>query len=137
MAGDDPTVIRSIAVSARDVVDAFVYTRENPGAAVLRATPPFHGRMRARIHVYRVDDARLTGAVHVDPADLLPADVAAAYPSLESVAERGDADDPAAVREARGEAVEAWRERAAAELVDSVAIEADGERVEVTVKRLD
>ncbi|WP_290819034.1 hypothetical protein [Halovivax sp.] len=137
MAGDDPTAIRSIAISAADVVDAFVYSRENPGNAVLRVTPPFHGRMRARLHVYHRDDSRLTGAVHVEPADLLPADVVAAYPSFEAFADRADAVDPAEIREARGEAIETWRDRAADELVASVVLEADGERVRVDVKRLE
>lgn len=133
--GYDPTVIRSLAVSADDVVDAFVYTFENPGAAVLRATPPFHGRMRARLHVYRVDDARLTGAVHVEPATLLPDPVVADYPSIESFDGRLD-DSPASVREARAEAMAAWRERAREAVVDAVTLDVDGDRHEVEVKRL-
>ena len=35
---DDPARIRSLAVSSEDVANAFVYSRENPGTAVLRVT---------------------------------------------------------------------------------------------------
>ena len=153
MGGTDPAAIRSLAVSRADVVNAFVYSRENPGTAVVRVTPPFHGRMRARLHVYHVDDTRATGAIHVSPADLLTEAVVEAYPTLESVeAERGDADgvdssaggtddgsaDPKRLREAYATALESWRERALESVVDEVTLEPDreDEAVRVTVKPL-
>ena len=136
MADDDPTAIRSLAVSASDVVDAFVYSRENPGTAVLRATPPFHGRMRARLHVYHQDDARLTGAVHVPAAALLPDGVVAAYPTAEEVADEVDGEDPATIRDRRGQAIGEWREQATTELVEAVLLDADGGAHRVQVKRL-
>lgn len=121
---DDPRRIRSLAVTAEDVVDAFVYTRENPGTAVLRATPPFHGRMRARLHVYHVADDRLTGAVHVAPAALLADAVVGRYPTFADVSGRLDsAAEPATVREERAAALDSWRERALDALVDSVVLE--------------
>ena len=135
MAGDDdPTAIRSLALSPADAADAYVYSQENPGEAVLRATPPFHGRMRARIHVYRVDDTELTGAVHVSPAAVIEDEVVADYPDLESAL--ADVDDPDAadeVRERHAEAVADWQERARESIVDSVTLEtADGpHRVDV------
>lgn len=131
----DPTDIRSLAVSSDDAVDAFCYGQENPGAAVLRVTPPFHGRMRARLHVYHVDDAPLTGAIHLDPAAVLESAVVEEYPSLETTLEGvdgGERDDPGevqspanadAVRERHAAAVDRWRERALSALVDSVTIE--------------
>lgn len=115
----DPDIgaIRSIAVDAEAVVDAFVYTRENPGTAVLRVTPPFHGRMRARIHVFRDDPG--PDAAYCQPDDLLPAAVAEAYP-----ASRGDVYDPGEVgdnspdgRPAHARAIEDWRERAEGAIV--------------------
>jgi hypothetical protein len=130
---DDPSAIRSIALSPEDAVDAYVYGRENPGDAVLRVTPPFHGRMRARLHVYRRDDAELTGAVHVPPADVIAADVVAAYPDLESALADADADE---VRERDGEAVADWRERARESIVDAVTLETDDGPHRVAVKPL-
>lgn len=119
----DPTTIRSLAISPDDAVDAFVYGRENPGEGVLRVTPPFHGRMRARIHVYHVDDAPATGAAHIAPADVIDEDVVAGYPSLEDELAAADAAETERIRERHADAVEEWRERARAALVDSVTLE--------------
>lgn len=139
----DPNSIRTIAVAREDVLDAFEYTRSNPGTAVLRLTPPFHGRMRARLHVYR--DAGETAAIHVPAADLLADDAVAAYPTLEDVeshldtpndAEHGDDDAPATerLREALADERDSWRERARESIVDELVLEtADGaHRVDVT-----
>ncbi|MFC4543173.1 hypothetical protein ACFO5R_14680 [Halosolutus amylolyticus] len=134
MPEDDPSAIRSLAVSPDDAVDAYAYRQENPGEAVLRVTPPFHGRMRARIHVYHVDDTELTGAVHLSPADLIADDVVAAYPRLEETLE--DADDADRIRERHAEAVAAWQERAREAIVESVALETDDGPHRVDVKRL-
>ncbi|MGQ3410751.1 hypothetical protein ACT4ML_00610 [Natrinema sp. LN54] len=136
---DDPSAIRSIALSPDDAVDAFVYGRENPGDAVLRVTPPFHGRMRARIHVYRVDDTELTGAVHLSPAEIIADDVVEDYPDLESALADADADDPDEtdrVRERHVEAVEEWRARAREAIVDAVALETDSGPHRVELKPL-
>ncbi|GAB3022555.1 hypothetical protein [Natronobiforma cellulositropha] len=129
--GADPRVIRSLAVTTADVLDAFVYTRENPATAVVRVTPPFHGRMRARLHVYVSDDAGETGALHLEPAALLEDDVVAAYPA--PAAGAGDAE-PAGARYA--DAVDAWRERAREALVETVTLETAAGEHEVTVARL-
>ncbi|WP_254524625.1 hypothetical protein [Natrinema caseinilyticum] len=137
---DDPSAIRSVALSPEDVVDAYVYSRENPGDAVLRATPPFHGRMRARIHVYRVDDTELTGAVHISPADVIADDVIATYPELEPELPEADegqgADDADAIHERHANAVADWQDRAREAIVDSVALETDDGPVDVEVKTL-
>ena len=139
MAGDDdPTAIRSLALSPADAADAYVYSQENPGEAVLRATPPFHGRMRARIHVYHVDDTELTGAVHVSPAALIADEVVADYPDLESALADADADPDAAdeIREHHAEAVEEWQTRARESIVDSVTLETPAGPHRVAVKSL-
>lgn len=136
MAEDDPSAIRSLAISPADAVDAYVYTRENPGEAVLRATPPFHGRMRARIHVYRVDDSPMTGAIHVSPGEVIDDDVLAEYPELEAELESADESEAERLRKRHAEAVEEWQRRAEGAIVDSVTLETpDGPR-EVEVKRL-
>ena len=139
MAGDqedDPTTIRSLAVSAEDAVDAYAYTRENPGKAVLRVTPPFHGRMRARIHVYRRDDTELTGAVHVRPDDLLADDVVADYPDLEARLEGAEPGETEQLRKRHAEAVEEWQERARESLVDDAILETDVGPHRVEIKRI-
>ncbi|WP_226480031.1 hypothetical protein [Natrinema amylolyticum] len=135
---NDASAIRSIALSPEDAVDAYVYSRENPGDAVLRVTPPFHGRMRARIHVYRVDDTELTGAVHLSPEAVIADDVVEAYPDLESAVADAD-DDPSEadrIREDHTEAVAEWRARARESIVDSVALETDDGPRRVDLKTL-
>ena len=133
---DDPTAIRSLAVSPEDAADAYAYGRENPGEAVLRVTPPFHGRMRARLHVYRVDDTHVTGAVHVPPEAVIEDDVVAAYPDLEDELDDVDEAEAERIRKRRAEAVEEWQERAVEATVDSVTIETPDGPHEVAVKRL-
>jgi hypothetical protein len=130
---ESPAAIRSIAVSADDVVDAFVYDRENPGAAVLRVTPPFHGRMRARLHVYHDDDAHLTGAIHFSPSVLLSDDIVDAYPRLEDDRTRESNEQ---ARQHHAQAIEAWCKRASAEIVETVAIETDEGTRRIDLKTL-
>ncbi|WP_126661800.1 hypothetical protein [Haloterrigena salifodinae] len=135
-ANDDPTTVRSLALSAEDAANAYAYTRENPGEAVLRVTPPFHGRMRARIHVYRRDDTELTGAVHVPPEDVIEDDVVADYPDLEGELEDADPSETERIRKRHAEAVEDWQARAEAAIVDAVELETDAGPHRVDVKRL-
>lgn len=109
----DPTAVRVVALRAAETVDAFVYTQENPGTAVLRVTPPYHGRMRARLHVYR--GKRTEAGLHLEPEDLLLESVVATYP--------GTADR---------RAHEDWREAATEALRDTIAHPRAG-RLEVAV----
>ncbi len=66
--GTDPRVIDSVAVTTADVVAAVEARDRNRRAAVLRITPPFSGRMRARLHVAGAeagyDDPE---PIHVEP----------------------------------------------------------------------
>jgi hypothetical protein len=48
---DDPATIRSVAVTVDDVLTALEARQRTDTRAVLRVTPPFAGRMRARLHV--------------------------------------------------------------------------------------
>lgn len=133
MADTDPEIdaIRSIAVDPEAVVDAFIYTRENPGTAVLRVTPPFHGRMRARLHVFR--DGPGTEAAYCRPTSLLPEEIVAAYPSLEDVAGDPDDADPDERRSAHADAIEDWRRRAEEVIADETIIERGDDRVRVDI----
>lgn len=137
MADPDIDAIRSIAVEPEAVVDAFVYSRENPGTAVLRVTPPFHGRMRARLHVFR--DVPGTDMAYCRPADLLADEVVAACPSFEDVADDpGDAETgPDERRASHAGAVESWRERAGDAIADEAVVERGDERVRVGVSVLE
>jgi hypothetical protein len=47
----DPTAIRALVVHADDVVTALEANERRGAGAVLRVTPPFVARMRARLHV--------------------------------------------------------------------------------------
>jgi len=49
---NDPTVVDTVVVTAADLVTALEASRRTGNAdTVLRMTPPFSGRMRARLHV--------------------------------------------------------------------------------------
>ncbi len=86
----EPTAIRSLAVSVEDVVTALELNETTPREAVLRVTPPFSGRMRARLHV--VTDESGEETIHVDPETLLEPDA----PSYPTAADTEDElrDDP-------------------------------------------
>ncbi|RQG86992.1 hypothetical protein EA462_15205 [Natrarchaeobius halalkaliphilus] len=141
MTADDPSVIRSLAISTTDIVDAYAYTQENPGTAVIRVTPPFHGRMRARIHVYRIDDVEHTDAIHVSPADLIEDDVVDSYPGYEDeLAREGEGTSPpksGGFGNRRAAAVDGWRARARDAIVDTVSLGEDDARHGVVVKALE
>lgn len=66
----DPSVVRSLAISADDLVAAVEASARDAQTVVLRATPPYSGRMRARIHVVQPDEAD-DETLHVDPSDVL------------------------------------------------------------------
>ncbi|KDE59441.1 hypothetical protein EL22_21940 [Halostagnicola sp. A56] len=127
MSDPDPSSIRSLAVATEDVVDAAIYTRENPGTAVLRVTPPFHGRMRARLHVFHDEGGRVSGAIHLEPDDLLAEAVLEDYPSFDALSfddrsEDDPGEDPDRIRKRRERALETWRERAADAILDTVVL---------------
>lgn len=132
----DPADIRSIAVTAEDVVTAAETNRTSDRAAVLRVTPPFSGRMRARLHV-RMETDSTTDAIHVRPDQLLAPD-APSYPRPEDTEDelRADPDTEYTVdrhREYHRQTLDAWRETIASAIQESVAVPTgDGFR-EVTV----
>ena len=134
---DDPGDIRSIAVTAEDVVAAAETNRTSDRTAVLRVTPPFSGRMRARLHVRLHDDPQEAGAIHIPPADLLTAD-APEYPRPAATEDdlRSDPELEYSVERHRTyheQAVEEWRAATAGAVAESVSLAADDGPHEVTV----
>lgn len=123
----DPGVVRSIAVSGADVVTAVEANRTSGRRTVLRVTPPFSGRMRARLHVPQTGRDRSDEApepIHVDPEALL-ADEAPPVPRPDDTAEglRADPDREYTVerhRERHARAMAGWRRVAQSYIVDSV-----------------
>lgn len=72
----DPSVVRQLAVTAEDVLAALEARDRGRREAVLRITPPFSGRMRARLHVAGAEGADGydgdTEPIHVEPRAFLP-----------------------------------------------------------------
>jgi hypothetical protein len=128
MAADDYRAIRSLAVHAEDVVTALEANQRGDSDTVLRVTPPFGGRMRARLHVER--GGEYDGApepIHIDPSRLV-ADVPE-YPTPDATEERLRASETDYTverhHERHADAVAAWREHAADAIAESVVL--DGE----------
>ncbi len=145
MESEDPGDVRSVAVTVDDVLAAFEANRQRDAGAVLRITPPFASRMRARLH-RTADDGEVapTGdpaPIHVDPKRLLETAAVEAYPSPDETGERLR-DDPDETytrdrhREYHAAAVADWREDARDAVVDSVVLDTPEGPTEVTVKAL-
>lgn len=116
----DPTAIERLAVTASDLVAALETNRTTGRTAVLRVTPPFSGRMRARLHVEGDEAYDEPRPVHVPPRTLV-AEEAPAYPTPAETEDaiRADPDLEYTVERHRArheEAVEGWRR----ELLDAV-----------------
>lgn len=135
----DPATIQSIAVTVEDVVAAAEANRTTDRTTVLRVTPPFSGRMRARLHV-RQDSPADDDSVHILPGTLLSED-APAYPRPANTEDQLRADPSAEYtverhREFHQEAVEQWRETVPAHVRESVTIETASNSHELTVHLL-
>ena len=131
----DPTAIRSIAVTVDDVVTALEATRRSDRRTVLRITPPFSGRMRARLHRPTGDDG--SEAINLDPSALV-ADLPS-YPDPDETADRLRAAGEYTTErhhDRHAAAVEEWREAAREAVVDAVALPATDGPHRVGVKRL-
>ena len=124
---DDPTAVRSIAVTVDDVVTALEARQRADEPAVLRVTPPFAGRMRARLHVVGGEGTYDDGAepLHIDPSQF----VDDAVPSVPLVDETEDelrdrgtytVDDH---REFHEQAVDSWRRTVVDGLVDELTVD--------------
>lgn len=111
----DPRSLESIAITATDLVAAVEARRTADRDVVLRITPPFSGRMRARLH-----DAGIAGSsadepspLYVTPGSLL-ASCAPPYPRPDATetALRADPDREYSIdahRQRYRDAIERWR----------------------------
>lgn len=137
---DDPTVIRSIAVQAEDLVAALESGRRSGRDAVLRVTPPFSGRMRARLHAGETDVDIDPAPVHVDP-DTLVGDDLPPYPDPADTEDELRADPAVEYtrdrhHERHADAVEEWRASVPDHAVDTVELETETGRHTVDVTLL-
>ncbi len=133
--GKDPARIRSVAVHREDVATALEATLRTDRRVVLRITPPFSGRMRARIHEAGAEDPTAAeGAIHVDPRDLV-GDVPP-YPEADETAARHPDADLATRRARHGEAITDWRGAVREAVVDRVVLDPDDAAHEVRVAAL-
>ena len=122
--------IRSIAVHRDDVASALEATLRSDREVVLRVTPPFSGRMRARLHTVGGGSGATTETeggdaappVHIDPRNLV-ADPPP-YPEPDETAAKHPDASVETRRERHAKAVAAWRGAVRRSVVSSVAIEA-------------
>jgi hypothetical protein len=134
---DDPRVVRSIAVTADDVVAALETNRRTSREAVLRVTPPFSARMRARLHLAGGEGRYAPGPqpVHIDPERLVGPD-APPYPEADETADTEINYSPEAHYERHVAAVATWRTAVKASIARSVEIETPDGPHRIEVKRL-
>ena len=149
----DPRAVRSLAVTTGDVVAAYEARQRSPRKPVLRVTPPFSARMRARLHDPDAaesgtgtdpvgDRDPATGALHLPPERFLDTDAIPASPSPDDTEDaiRSDPDAEFSVerhRERHVEAVKEWRETVRETIERAVVVRLDdGERHRVEVKTL-
>ena len=137
----DPTRIATVAVTTDDAVTALEASRRNGRPVVLRVTPPFAGRMRARLHVAGTESEYDGDAdpLHIPPERLV-SDDAPAYPEVDATEdELRSADEEFSVAKHRDEhvsAVESWRAEIRDSLVDRVAVPVAGGTHDVEVRWL-
>jgi hypothetical protein len=133
------TVVRSLAVTAEDVVAALEAKRRRRAPAVLRVTPPFAGRMRARLHLAG-GEGSYEGPLeplHLDPEHLVSD--TPLFPNPDETEDRLREADRYSVETHRDEhtkAVQQWRESVRDAIVDTVTVETSDGPHEVAVKRL-
>lgn len=135
----DPATVETLVVHAEDVVTAYEARERNDERAVLRVTPPFSARMRARIHVHLPGEYESQDGprpVHVPPAQLLDADCPPYPEPDETAADLDEPADPETHHEHHRETVAEWRERAAEHVRESVTVDHAGQTLEVAVDAL-
>ena len=134
---DDPTTVRTLAITVDDVVTALEARQRADRPAVLRVTPPFAGRMRARLHVVGGEGAydEDTEPIHVPPERFVDEGVPTVPLVDETEDELRERDDYSVERhrEFHERAVASWREAVVEGLVEQTTIDVGdgGHRVEV------
>lgn len=137
----NPRAIRSIAITAEDAVSAYEAGERSATRPVLRITPPFAGRMRARLHVPGPNEpSGDPPPIHIPPRELFDADELPAYPEpADTEAEiRADSDLEYSTdlhHDRHVERVREWRKAARKVFADEVEIAAPSgtHRVELKV----
>lgn len=126
MESDDPTVLRVLAVTTDDVLAALEANERRDPGAVLRVTPPFSGRMRARLHLEGTESEYGDPTpVHVPPEQFVRTVPPFPSPDETEDALRSDPEasySPERHRERHKAAVEAWREQIRDALVEEATI---------------
>ena len=117
--------IRSIAVHAADIVEAYEGNIRSERSFVLRLTPPYHGRMRARIHDSEVDDRGV--AIAFEPATLLDESEIPPYPDPADTEDALRADPTRSYtaerhRELHVERVREWRIDVSDAILESISV---------------
>ena len=136
----EPTDVVSVAVHVDEVATALETNLRSPERTVLRLTPPFAPRMRARLHrpiAGEYDDRDGVRPIHVDPAALVSS--IPAYPEPDETAAELDADESYSAeshRERHQRAVDGWRSEVGDRLVDAVELDTESGPHRVDVKRL-
>lgn len=137
---DDPTTVRSVAVTVEDVVTALEARQRADRPAVLRVTPPFAGRMRARLHVVGGEGAYDDGTepIHLRPEQF----VTEAVPSVplvddteDDLRERGEYSVERH-REFHERAIDDWRETVVDGLAEQVTVDVGDDTHPVDIKYL-
>jgi len=130
--GAGPEAIRTVAVATADVVAALAHNRRNDEDAVLRVTPPFHGRMRARLHL-DVDPSpdRTPSPVRIPPERLVDGERVPPLPGADETRPPADEYSVEDHHDRHVGALEAWREAVRGAVVDEVELPAPGGPVEV------
>ena len=134
----DPTDVRSIAVSVEDLVSALETNRTSSKEAVLRVTPPFSGRMRARLHIdVGVPYEQQPRPLHVEP-QLLVDETLPPYPRPADTADELRSDPSVTYTVERHhtrhrEAVQQWREQVPGTIRDRITVETPAGPHEVSV----
>ncbi len=140
MESDDPTVVRALAVTTDDVLTALEANERRQAGAVLRVTPPFSGRMRARLHLDGTESEYDDPApLHVPPERFVQA--VPPFPSPDETEDELRSDpgatySPARHRERHEAAVETWRGQVRRALVDETTIETPAGQQTVRVATL-
>jgi len=127
----DPQAIRSIAVTVDDLITALEANCSANRGAVLRITPPFVGRMRARLHVAGGegtygDDPQ---PIHLNPERLV--ETVPAYPTADETAD--PVADSTTHRQRDTDHVAVWRETVRERLREEITVTHADESVTMRV----
>jgi hypothetical protein len=137
---DDPTVLRVLAVTVDDVVTAIESNERRDAGAVLRVTPPFSGRMRARLHLRGTErDYDDPAPLHVSPERLVTS--VPRFPTPDRTADeiRLDPDEDYSTdrhRKRHRDAVKTWRERVQDSIRETTTIATPEGEIEVRIASL-